>query len=337
MGEAATDFVVAVDLGGSLTKVAYADPQGRLSAPVRLPTHLGDGGDGLVSWLAGQIRTTAASRSLYRCRGFGVVVPGIIDATGGRVVAATNLGWYDVPLRDRLTALTGLPGAVAHDVRSAGVAEWRLGAAQGVPNALFLALGTGIAGAMVVDGRMLDADGYAGELGHVRVAAAGDLPCACGQRGCLETVASAAGVVRTHARLSGTGHADGVGSGGLADAGGARGAQPGPSLAGGARRVAQLARRGDASALAAFAVATDALTEVLLSYLTVLGPELVVIGGGLAGSADLFLPRVTSGLRDRLTIQRLPRIVPALLGADAGVLGAGLVGWDFARAQGGAA
>jgi glucokinase len=327
VGEAATDFVVAVDLGGSLTKVAYADPQGRLSAPVRLPTHLGDGGDGLVSWLAGQIRTTAASRSPYRCRGFGVVVPGIIDATGGRVVAATNLGWYDVPLRDRLTALTGLPGAVAHDVRSAGVAEWRLGAAQGVPNALFLALGTGIAGAMVVDGRMLDADGYAGELGHVRVAAAGDLPCACGQRGCLETVASAAGVVRTHARSTETA-VDRVTA--------VYEPAVGEPLSG-AQRVAELARRGDEPALAAFAVATDALTEVLLSYLTVLAPELVVIGGGLAGSADLFLPQVTNGLRDRVTFQRLPRIAPALLGADAGVLGAGLVGWDFARAQGGAA
>lgn len=313
MGEPATDFVVAVDLGGSLTKVAYADPRGRLSSPARLPTYLADGGEGLVTWLAEQIRSAVASRASDRCRGFGVVVPGIIDTTGGRVVAATNLGWYDVPLRERLTALTGLPGTVAHDVRSGGVAEWRLGAARGIDNALFLALGTGIAGAMVVDGRMLDADGYAGELGHVRVAAAGDLPCACGQRGCLETVASAAGVARSHARLGSV--------------------AVGESL-GGAQRVAELARRGDESALAAFALAADALTEVLLSYLTVLGPELVVIGGGLAGSADLFLPQVTSGLRDRVTFQRLPRIVPALLGADAGVLGAGLVGWDLARAGG---
>jgi glucokinase len=101
---------------------------------------------------------------------------------------------------------------------------------------------------------------------------------------------------------------------------------------GGAQRVAELARGGEESALTAFAVAADALTEVLLSYVTVLGPELVVIGGGLARSADLFLPQVARGLRDRVTFQRLPRIVPARLGADAGVLGAGLVGWDFVRA-----
>ncbi len=103
-----------------------------------------------------------------------------------------------------LTELTGLPGVVAHDVRSAGLAEWRLGSGVGADNLLFLSIGTGIAGAMVVDGRMLDAGGYAGEIGHTRVTAAGDARCACGQVGCLETLASAAGVARTYARLAGT-------------------------------------------------------------------------------------------------------------------------------------
>jgi glucokinase len=303
--------VIAVDLGGSLTKIAYADEHGRLGRVDRLPTPVSSGSDGLVQWLADQVRAYAVATPAASCLGFGVVVPGIIESATGRVRAAPNVGWYDVPLRDRLTELTGLPGAVAHDVRTGGVAEWRLGAGRGVDNLLFLPLGTGIAGAMVVDGRMLDADGYAGEIGHIRVKVAQDLPCECGQVGCLETVASAAGVARSYLRLSGDLTTPGAG-----------GAFPD------ARQVADLARTGDMAARTAFAVAADALSEALLLYLTLLGPELVIIGGGLSGAADLFVPQVNKALKARVAFQRVPRLVPATLGADAGVIGAGLVGWD---------
>lgn len=312
MSQSAHQFVVAIDLGGSLTKISYDDGGGRPSPPDRLPTQLADGSDGLVRWLAAQITRYAAGRPGHTCRGFGIVVPGIIDSATGTVRAAPNVGWYDVPLRAELTTLTGLPGAVGHDVRSGGLAEWRRGAGQGVDNLLFLPLGTGIAGALVVDGRMLDADGYAGEIGHMRVRAAEELDCACGQVGCLETVASASGVARSYARLS-------------------EAAGDPPEHPADASRVAALARSGDVPARAAFAILTDALTEALTVYLTLLGPELVVIGGGLSGAADLFLPQIEHGLRSRVAFQRVPRLVTALLGADAGVIGAGLVGWDHLR------
>lgn len=300
------EFVVAVDVGGSLTKLAHADHRGRLTATQRRPTPVVDDGDRLVLWLAQQITDHASTRPNESCLGYGIVVPGIIDSAAGVVRSAPNLRWSDVPLRERLTELTGLPGVVAHDVRSGGLAEWRLGAGHGVSNLLFLPLGTGIAGAMIVDGALLEADGYAGELGHIRVGAAEDLACACGQVGCLETVASAAGVSRSYARLS---------SGPVTSPLNARG-------------VAERARAGDLAARAAFGIATDALTEALMFYLTLLGPELVVIGGGLAGAADLFVPQIDTAIGARVAFQRTPRIVTAILGADAGVIGAGLVGWD---------
>lgn len=301
------EFVVAVDVGGSLTKLAYAGPTGALSAVDRVRTEVGDDADVLVRRLAEQVCGAVAARPDQRCRGLGIVVPGIIDSAAGRVRAAPNLGWYDVALRDRLTELTGLPTALGHDVRSGGLAEWRSGAGRGVSDLLFLPLGTGIAGALVVDGRMLEADGYAGEIGHTRVDAAGRLECACGQVGCLETVASAAGVARSRARFAAS--------------------DPVP-----ASTVADLARAGDPAARAAFAVAADGLTEALLRYATLLAPELVVVGGGLAGAADLFLPAVQRGLEDGVTFQRVPRLVTARLGPDAGVVGAGLLGWDQYRA-----
>ena len=304
------EFIVAVDVGGTLTKIAYADPTGALTGSARLSTHLAEGGAGLVPWLAATIRRWVDQRPGDRCLGYGVVVPGIVDAATGTVRAAPNVDWVDVPLRYQLTELTGLSGVVAHDVRSAGLAEWRLGSGQGADNLLFLSIGTGIAGAIVVDGRMLDAGGYAGEIGHTRVTAAGDMRCACRQVGCLETLASAAGVARTYARLAGT--ADSAGSAERI----------------GADQVANLARSGDPSAQRAFDRATAALTEALINYVTLLGPELIVIGGGLSGAADLFVPQVVDAMATAMTFQRLPRIVTANLGADAGVIGAGLVGWD---------
>ncbi len=112
-------------------------------------------------------------------------------------------------------------------------------------------------------------------------------------------------------------------------------AWPGPTqrLTGSAERidaqlVADRARAGDARARQAFELAAVALTEALISYVTLLGPELIVIGGGLSGAADLFLPQLGDAMARTMSFQRQPRIVPATLGADAGVIGAGLVGWD---------
>jgi glucokinase len=327
---AADDYVLAVDLGGSLTKIAYADADGRISTPRRLRTELTGDSDALVRWLAEQISSHGRARAAGRCLGYGVVVPGIVDTAAGRVLAAPNVGWYDVPLQDRLTELTGLSGAVGHDVRSAGLAEWRGGAGQGADNLLFLPLGTGIAAAMVVDGRQLDAHGYAGELGHIRVAAAGQLACACGQRGCLETVASASGVVRSYRRL--TDSVEPPGPVGDAEAVSPE-VGPAPTLLD-ARGVAELARGGDPAAQAAFALVIEALTEALVLYLSLLGPELIIVGGGLSAAADLFLPQVGRAIEARLAFQRMPRLVTAALGADAGVIGAGLVGWDAVRTRG---
>jgi glucokinase len=302
-----SDYVVAVDLGGTLTKLAYAGRDGSTSAATRLRTEAVEG-RASVPWLAGVLTQAVRARPHDHCLGYGVVVPGIIDVAAGVVRAAPNVGWYDLPLRDQLGGGTGLPGTVAHDVRSAGLAEWRLGAVSTTANLLFLALGTGIAGAMVTDGRLLDAEGYGGEIGHVAVAAAAGTACLCGQHGCLETVASATGVSRTYGRLAGTTAPD-------------------------AQAVADLARSGHPHAVAAYALAVRALTEALLTYATLLAPETIVVGGGLAGAFDLIGPPVEAGIAAAMTFQRRPRLVPARLGPDAGVVGAGLVGWDRVRTE----
>jgi glucokinase len=308
--------VVAVDLGGTYTKLGLIDRAGTVHAETKVRTLLTavteqDGGRGTVDWLAEQIaafaKTEAAAIGTSTV-GFGLAVPGIIDAAEGRVVAAPNIGWFDIPVSGPLTDRLGLPGAIGHDVRTAGLAEWQLGAGRGVSNLLFVPLGTGIAAAVVVDGRLLVADGYAGELGHIPVPAAGDQICACGGIGCLEIVASASGVVRNYVRLTGT-------------------VEP-PS----AEQIAADARAGDEAALGAFRIAGTALAEALTIALTLLGPETIVIGGGLSGAADLLFPVVTDHFDRRLVFQRRPNLITSAFGSQAGMVGAGLLGWTSVTA-----
>lgn len=299
--DSSTEVVVAVDLGGTLTKIAYVARDGSAADVRRVDTMIDDHGAVPPEWLAQQVVEAARVHEEQSVVGYGLVAPGIIDVTAGVVRVAPNVGWRDVGVREVLDATTGLPGAIGHDVRGGGLAEWRLGRGVGCDNLLFLALGTGIAGASIVDGRMLEAGGYAGEIGHLHVSVA-DHRCACGAYGCLETVASASGVARTFRRTTG--------------------------LRRTALEIAELARTGDQAALQAFAVAVAGLSEALAAYAALLAPELVIIGGGLSGAADLLLAELSSSLDDRLSFHRRPRLTTATLGSDAGVRGAGLLGWD---------
>ncbi|MBO0811477.1 MAG: ROK family protein [Microlunatus sp.] len=319
MESEAPELVAAVDLGGTFTKLGLIAPDGTVRAETRVPTKLtartdDDGGRGTVDWLGQEISAFAAAEADaigVRTVGFGVVVPGIVDAAAGLVVSAANIGWSGVELAGPLQSRLGLPGSIGHDVRTGGLAEWQLGAGRGLNNLLFVPLGTGIAAAVIVDGRLLEADGYAGELGHIRVPAAGDRQCACGQTGCLEIVAGAAGVVRNFRQLSGVAESETIT----------------------AEQVATDARAGDPSARGAFKIAGTALSEAFAIALTLLGPEAIVIGGGLSGAADLLVPIIEAEFDRRLSFQRRPKLITSAFGSQAGLVGAGLLGWRSVAAE----
>jgi glucokinase len=232
----------------------------------------------------------------------GVVLPGIVDEAAGRVVFSANVGWRDLPLAGRLAERTGLPAAVGHDVRAGGLAESVLGAGRDEPDLLFLPIGTGIAGAMILDGRPYAGGGYAGEIGHTRVVPDGP-PCPCGGAGCLELYAAASSIGRRYSAL----HAEGE-----------------PVSA---AQVAERVAAGEPQATRIWQDAVDALAAALHTYVTICAPRLIVVGGGLAQSGDLLLAPLREALASRLTFQRAPRIVRAALGDRAGLLGAALLAW----------
>jgi glucokinase len=217
---------------------------------------------------------------------------------------SANIGWRELPLRRLLTDATGLPSAIGHDVRTAGLAELRLGAARAGTDSLYLQIGTGIAAAVIVDGRvMTGSTGMSGEIGHLPVMPDGEL-CACGQRGCTETYASTAGLARRYQTIQGE-----------------------PVTA---EAVLARAAAGEALASSVWNEAVTALGRALVSYTLLMDPDLIVFGGGLSLAGDALLLPVAESLQSGLAFRRTPRLVIGTFGADAGRVGAALIGWEAA-------
>ncbi len=292
-------------------KAALVGTDGDLLHQARRPTGRERGPDAVVEGILGfaaELRAYGAERFGEPAAAAGVAVPGIVDEERGIAAFAANLGWRDVPLRDLLAERLGAPVALGHDVRTGGLAEGRIGAGKGADRFFFVPLGTGIAGAIGIDGRVeAGAHGFAGEIGHI-VVRPGGTPCPCGQHGCLERFASASAVGQAWAEACGDPDAD-------------------------AADCAKAVQSGDTRAQAVWQEAVDALADGLVTALTLLDPGTLIIGGGLAEAGETLFAPLREAVRRRVTFQKLPSIVPAALGDTAGCLGAGLLAWDLLNAS----
>ncbi|MGR8009888.1 ROK family protein [Streptomyces hypolithicus] len=300
--------VIALDVGGTGMKAALVGADGALLYEARRATGRERGPEAVVASItafAAELRAYGEKTYGQSASAAGVAVPGIVDAKNGIAVYAANLGWRDVPLRAMLSrTLDSVPVALGHDVRTGGLAEGRVGAGRGTDRFLFVPLGTGIAGAIGINGAIeAGAHGYAGEIGHIVVRPGGPV-CGCGQRGCLERLASASAVSAAWAAASGDPDAD-------------------------AADCAKAVASGDPRAEKVWQEAVDALADGLLTALTLLDPRTLIIGGGLAEAGETLFTPLRAAVAERVTFQKLPRIVPAALGDTAGCLGAGLLAWDL--------
>ena len=299
-----SDVVAAIDVGGTRIKAALVTAGYDTLAAVNRPTPkdiTADIGAVVHATVTDLLAVAVHDGRPARLVGCGVVVPGLVDETGGVGRYSVNLGWRDLPIRDPVASLLGVPTVIGHDVRAGLLAETRLGAARGARHALFLPVGTGIAGALLLDGAIITADGWAGELGHLVIDPAGP-PCRCGATGCLEVIASAAAIEREYTARSG--------------------------LAVTAEEIAVRVSAGDPAAAAVWAGAVEALAQAVVATVTITGVDLVLIGGGLAESGGTLLDPLRAEVASRLTFQRPPRLEQAGLGARAGSLGAAWLAWD---------
>ncbi|WP_246132605.1 ROK family protein [Microbacterium mitrae] len=297
--------VLAFDVGGTDIKSALFTAEGTALGLRRTPTPVvaGDRTAAVIDALEALADNLRATYADVVPQSVGLVVPGIVDATAGVGVIATNMGWRNAPLRDLAAARLGLPVAFEHDVSAASWAERMLGGARGYDDAVVLVIGTGIAGALLIGGVPYTAAGYAGEIGHSPIA---DGPlCVCGARGCLEAVASAGAIARRYFEATGI--------------------EPQ-----GAKDVIARAMTGDAAAAEIWNSALDALTLSLAQLTAVFAPQAIVIGGGLSRAGGALFDELRTRLRERLSFHRIPKLVAAELSGNAGLLGAALRGRELA-------
>jgi glucokinase len=293
--------VAALDIGGTTIKGGLVDRDGTVMTRLRRPTPPDRPGEVLAAILATIEECTRAAPPGGGVRAVGLVVTGIVDERRGMAVHSENVGWRNVPVRSLVEQATGLPVGFGHDVRAGTLAEWRLGAGRGLQDLVFVPVGTGVSAGIVVQGRLVAGDGYAGEIGHLDVGH-GE-PCSCGGRGCVEALASAAAIARRYAAASGRPVA-------------------------GAAEVAERMVAGDPVARRTWTEATDALGLALAWTSVVLAPQAILVGGGLALSGGLLLEPLGEAMGRHLGVVRRPRLLPGALGDDAGFLGAALLAWE---------
>jgi glucokinase len=321
------DVAVAVDVGGTGIKCALVDTAGVVRLTLRRDTGRDRGPDAVVNTIvtvAAELAERARTNGLTPIAA-GVVVPGVVDEATGVAHWSANLGLRDVPIRDLVGKRVGLPTALGHDVRAGALAEARLGAGRTTRRMLFVAIGTGIAGGYVVDGRIdPGAHGASGEIGHIVVRTGSDAaPCGCGARGCLEAHASASAIARAYAEAGDHNAAHNTDNN--ADNKATDGA---PSAAG----VAELVARGDPRAVGVWQAAVAALADGLLTGIALYDPRVIVLGGGLAEAGQILLDPLRQALEQRRTFHRLPELALAELGDEAGCQGAALLALDLVGA-----
>lgn len=297
----------AIDVGGTKIAVGLADDQGRLVARDQFPTLPERGPDVVLGETAARLRGLAlAHGATIEAIGVGSVGP--LDPRVGTLMNPPNFpGWTYVPVKASLERALGAPVTIDNDANVAALAEYRHGAGRGAQALVYATVSTGIGGGIVLGGRLLHGiGGAAGEFGHQTIRPDGPL-CGCGNRGCLEAMASGTAIARRGR------HLDAV----VASAGG----DPTAIHAG---HVAQAAREGDEEAAAIWAAAMDDLAIGLGNVVTTLAPDRLVVGGGVTRAGEQLLAPLRAGLA------RHVRMVPineldvriAELGDDVGLVGA---------------
>jgi glucokinase len=305
-------LAIGIDIGGTKILGALIDEGGSILAEHRVASPAQDP-DQLVNAVAALVETlqNGAESEIV---GVGVATAGFIDAEASTVLFAPNLNLRNEPLKAKISERISLPVVVENDANAAGWAEFAFGAGRGSKDMIMLTLGTGVGGAVISDG-MLRRGGFGigGELGHLRLIPEGRL-CGCGQRGCLEQYASGTAVLKAAKKLA---NSDGPAGARLAELEAENGELTG-------HQVYQALLEGDSGARSVVREAGNYLGAAIGSFVAVLDPQVVVIGGGLSEAGELILEPIRQSF-----LQHLPargyrpelEIFSAQFSNQAGVLG----------------
>ncbi len=319
-------YAIGFEMGGTNFRCGAVSPRGEVLLAIRGPSRAMDHADLVLANIAGRVREVekaARARGWGAPMAVGVAVPGPIDLGRGVVMAAPHVGaWRRYPLRARLEAELKRSVTLENDANAWTLGESWIGAGRGLADMILLTLGTGVGGGIIVAGRIVHGKlGMAGEMGHITLDPDGP-PCDCGSRGCLEAYASSSGLRRFVARRLKIRHRTAMPRAFLDQYGNF-------AVAG----LAAAARGGNPVAIAAFRTAGRFLGIAIAGLINTFNPEMVVIGGGVAGAMPLMRAEMNRELHARAIAFALDRtpVVRARLGDRAGVIGAARAAFDAVR------
>lgn len=310
-------YQIGVDIGGTNIALGLVDENIEIIRRSSIP-FVQDGGEANAKRIAEQIHglLAAAEITLSDVGSIGLLVPGSIDASGSTVINAYNLGFHDEPLKCRVqTLFPDMPVFLANDANGAALAELKKGALKGCTTAAMLTLGTGVGGGLILGGRMFNGGLNNGvELGHMSLVDGGE-PCTCGNRGCIEAYASATAIIR-EGRSAANAHPKSK----MNDA------VSGDLLRLNSKIVIDCAKAGDLVACSVFEAYVDRLGSAVASLINnLLDCERIAIGGGVCAAGEFLFAPLRENVHTKSFFDQHGDIVPAIMGNDAGIIGAAML------------
>ena len=310
------EYIVGIDLGGMSAKAALFDAEGKILGKTTVITRASDGFEGTAEKLADAAKAAAekAGVPFGSVRAVGIASPGVVNSKTGVVLKWGNYGWLNVPLGETMEKLTGKEVYVANDANASALGEAKFGASAVYESSIFITLGTGVGGGIIVGGKMLEGYMSAGaEIGHMILREGGAL-CGCGRHGCFECYASATALIRqTKKKMED--NCDSkmweVARNSLDNVDG--------------RTAFEAARQGDKDAQEVVKKYVGYLSEGIADLVNILRPEAIVLGGGIANEGEALFEPLRKAVDERSYISSavVPlKIVGAKLGNDAGMYGA---------------
>ncbi|MDT2570149.1 ROK family protein [Enterococcus raffinosus] len=297
--------VIGIDIGGTFIKFALMNSLGVIDRKWSIPTNISEKGRFIPEEICFSIRKMLGEDSLKIVTGIGIGVPGPISPDGKMVVQAVNLDWKDLPLREMIENDLGIGVCLLNDANAAALGEMWQGAAKGKQNLLFVTLGTGVGGGIVLNGQVLNGCHSAGgEIGHIPIRSNEDRLCGCGGRNCLETFASANGLALSMRKKLET-----VGE---------QWSEMTPPI------VFEKAVQNNEYAIQVLDEFTDVLGQALAGIMNTIDVEEVVIGGGLSEAGDALLIPLKKKM-DQYVFPQIKNhfsVKKASLGNEAGIFGA---------------
>lgn len=298
-----------VDLGGTTVKIAYFDETGKMLSKWEIPTRRENSGEKIIPDIADSVNRYRKENNIpdEELLGVGIGVPGAV--VKGVVNRCVNLGWGVVPIEEELSKGTGLSVKASNDANVAALGEYWVGGGQGSENVIFITLGTGVGGGIILDGKLLNGThGAGGELGHMVLNPKETAICGCGKRGCVEQYCSATGIVRM-AKQELEASSD---PSALRDA---------EQLS--CKDIFDAGRQGDQLALKVLDQYYAYMGEFLANVCAVVNPECVVIGGGVSKAGSVLLDGIKPYFM-KYVFHAASNVTFALasLGNDAGAYGA---------------